>query len=131
MAGDATHISVSPAHNLYIPEAEEALETRDTSKTTFFEDVAHDLSLPAFKLPVDVEKLQKADLSQVTGTSRGQEVDHSRKLDKDEVSGVWILLGMFFGSWVAAGVFKSSSAFAKEGENHPEAAVAAETSTKH
>lgn len=120
IAGDATHISASPAHNLYIPEAEESLEKRDTTKTTFFQDVADDLSIPKFKLPIDAEKLLKADLSQVTGTSRGQDVDHTRKLDKDEVSGVWAFLGLFAGTWIAAGILSPSSAFAKEGEHHAE-----------
>ncbi|KAK7693444.1 hypothetical protein QCA50_003012 [Cerrena zonata] len=114
VAGDATHISVSPAHNLYIPEAEDVHEKQDTTKTTFFQDVAADLSLPAFKLPVDTEKLQKADLTQVTGTSRGQEVDHTRKLDKDEKSGLWAFLGIFVGTWIGAVLTTPSSAFAKE-----------------
>ncbi|CAL1704550.1 unnamed protein product [Somion occarium] len=91
VAGDPTHIAISPAYNLYIPE-EEVVERKDTSKTTFLEDVAEDLYIPTLKRAgkEQLEKLQKADLSQVTGTSKGQVIEHSRPLDKEEMRGLYL-----------------------------------------
>jgi hypothetical protein len=40
-----------------------------------------------------------------TGTSNARERDYSRKLDKDEIKGMWALIGLLAGSWVLGGLF--------------------------
>jgi hypothetical protein len=39
-----------------------------------------------------------------TGTSNAREKEYSRKLDKGEVKGVWVLVGLLAGSWVLGGL---------------------------
>ncbi|KAI0079886.1 hypothetical protein K474DRAFT_1769806 [Panus rudis PR-1116 ss-1] len=112
VAGDATHISASPVHSVLTGEQGPEIEkSKDTSRTTFFEDLAEDLYLPtSFKLPgaVESENIRKADLPTTTNTSAGQEVDHTRTLDKEERKGVWAFFGVIFGSFVVASVLEAS-----------------------
>jgi hypothetical protein len=42
--------------------------------------------------------------SETTETSNKRGKNHSRKLDRDEVRGVWVLVGLLAGSWVLGGV---------------------------
>lgn len=39
-----------------------------------------------------------------TGMSNAREKEYSRKLDKDEVKGVWVLVGLLAGSWALGGL---------------------------
>jgi len=43
-------------------------------------------------------------VSEAAGTSNTRNKDYSRKLDKDEVRGVWVLVGLLAGSWVLGGI---------------------------
>jgi len=129
VAGDTTHISASPSHNLFTAPETAASEPAKSSKDkTFLEDLAEDIFLPT-----SFPKLQTegADLMQVTNTSGSQEKDYSRTLDREEKIGLWILLGVFASSWVAAGVFQAPSKFAAKTEEVVEEAASAAKATKH
>ncbi|OBZ75080.1 hypothetical protein A0H81_04265 [Grifola frondosa] len=56
-------------------------------------------------------------------------VSFSRPLEKDERTGVWLLLGLLAGSWLAGGYFKAPSAFAEQAEVAVE--KAGQTTEKH
>ncbi|THH33963.1 hypothetical protein EUX98_g281 [Antrodiella citrinella] len=114
VAGDASHISASPSHTLFSPLESVTQEPVKSSKDkTFFEALTEDLFIP-----ISLPKLQTEGVNvlQVTQTSGSQVKDHSRTLDKDEKTGLWVLLGVFVGSWVAAGVFQAPSKFAAKAE---------------
>ena len=53
------------------------------------------------------------DLIEETTTSVGESEFHTRTLDKDEVRGVWIILGLFAGSWLAGGLLKKETQYAE------------------
>lgn len=75
--------------------------------TGFWQDVADDIGLPTSWKREQLTDRQKAVLDSLlekTGTSNAREKDHSRKLDKDEVKGVWVLVGLLAGSWVLGGL---------------------------
>ncbi|KAH9951987.1 hypothetical protein B0H21DRAFT_817735 [Amylocystis lapponica] len=114
VAGASTHYGGGPSHNLYdsdvsVTSAEAARVSRPTG---FWGDLADDLNLPtSFKLSGPTALY---DVPETTETSGGQGKDYSRTLDKDEASGLWVLLGLLGGSWLAAGLFKAPSAFAEK-----------------
>lgn len=69
--------------------------------------MADDIGLPTslkFGQLTDGQKALFDSLLETTGTSNAKEKDHSRKLDKDEVKGVWALVALLAGSWVIGGV---------------------------
>lgn len=82
---------------------------------SFFLDVADDAVLPK---DLDVLKVAKNrqglldDLIEETTTSVGGESKfHTRTLDKEEVRGVWIILGLFAGSWLAGGLLRKETKY--------------------
>ncbi|KAF8274889.1 hypothetical protein EI94DRAFT_4164 [Lactarius quietus] len=88
-------------------------------------DIADDAVLPK---DLDVFKVTKNrhavfdELIEETTTSVGGESRfHNRTLDKDQVRGVWIILGLFAGSWLAGGLLKKDSKYA---ESSPDQSVA-------
>lgn len=113
VAGDASHIS-GTSHTLEVPTPTPELSSETSrAETSIFQDIAEDMYLPtSFKLPAASEI--PSDLIKVTGTSSTEEKTHSRILDRDEKNGVWVLVGLLAGSWLAAGFFKSPSAFAEQ-----------------
>lgn len=123
VAGSATHHGGGPTHSLSNSEVETlaGASAPEAGPSGFWRGLAEDLNLPtSLKLP-NVAKQSEAlfNVAEKTETSGGQEKTYSRTLDRDEVRGLWLLLGLLGGSWVAAGVFKAPSAFA---ENTEEAA---------
>ena len=128
VAGDATHISGSPSHNLYtgLPETSTPEPKKPIKEKTFFEDLAWDL------LPLSLPKVrvEGVDLLQVTNTSASQQKNYSRTLDSDEKAGLWYMLGLFATSWVVAGVLQAPSKFLTEAEEVIEETVSA-ASAKH
>ncbi|KAJ2980202.1 hypothetical protein NUW54_g11038 [Trametes sanguinea] len=77
--------------------------------------MAEDLSLPtSFKRAPPTES--QYDVAQTTETSGPQDKSYSRTLDKDERVGVWILVGLFASSWIAAGYFAPTSEWAHKAE---------------
>jgi len=85
-------------------------------------DIADDAVLPK---DLDVLKVTKNrqgvpdDLIEGTTTSVGESKFHTRTLDKDEVRGVWIILGLFAGSWLAGGLLKKESRYAESSPDKP------------
>jgi hypothetical protein len=47
-------------------------------------------------------------MSEAARTSNTRNKDHSRKLDKDEARGVWVLVGLLAGSWVLGGIINGA-----------------------
>jgi hypothetical protein len=80
-----------------------------------FSDVADDLVLPkdlsALK-PLKGRLPQPDDLIDGTSTLTKTSKFHTRTLDKDEARGLWIILGLFAGSWLAGGLFKKEPKYA-------------------
>ena len=87
-----------------------------------FLDIADDAVLPK---NLDVLKVTKNrqgvfhELIEDTTTSVGERKFHSRTLDKEEVKGVWIILGVFAGSWLAGGLLKKESKYAESSPDKP------------
>ncbi|KAL4247297.1 hypothetical protein ABKN59_008532 [Abortiporus biennis] len=116
VAGDTELVTGGTPYSQYGEVEPSAEPTVDTTKTTFFEDVAYDLLIPtSLKLPsVNLEKQISDELPQTTSTSAGQQTNYSRTLDKEEVKGVWALVGLLAGSWLLAGLFQAPSAYAEK-----------------
>ncbi|KAI9466343.1 hypothetical protein BJY52DRAFT_1241412 [Lactarius psammicola] len=87
---------------------------------SLFLDIADDAVLPK---DLDVLKVAKNrqgpldDLIEETTTFVGESKFHTRTLDKDEVKGVWIILGLFAGSWLAGGLLKKDTKYAESSPN--------------
>ncbi|KAH9934992.1 uncharacterized protein B0H18DRAFT_1182347 [Fomitopsis serialis] len=123
VAGSVTHHGGGPTHNLF--SSDEEAYTAETAPArsedqSVWRDFADDLSLPTSFKPSKVAG-QAFDVAAKTETSG--EKSYSRTLDSDEVRGLWVLLGLLAGSWVAAGVFKPSSAYAQKVEEVTEHAA--------
>ncbi|KAI9507379.1 hypothetical protein F5148DRAFT_1205645 [Russula earlei] len=112
---DSTHISkpVAVEHHL---EAPSDPPVNVSNLRGLFHDIADDLVLPK---DLSVLKGQPALLHDVIeGISRSPSAKKSkpfssRTLDKDQVRGVWIILGLFAASWLAGGWFKKDSKYAE------------------
>jgi hypothetical protein len=48
-----------------------------------------------------------------TATETGMSKTHNRTLDNDQVRGIWVIAGLFAGSWVAGGLLKKNSKYAE------------------
>jgi hypothetical protein len=97
--------------------AEPASVPKASNLRTFFTGVADDLMLPkdlnAFKyskgrLPLDEDFEETSTLTE-TGMSKY----HDRTLDRDQVRGIWVIAGLFAGSWVAGGLLKKNTKYAE------------------
>lgn len=95
--------------------AEPASVRKASNLRTLCSDVADDLMLPkdlnAFKyskgrLPLHVD-FEETSTSPETGMSKF----HNRTLDNDQVRGIWVIAGLFAGSWVAGGLLKKNSKY--------------------
>ncbi|KAL7283423.1 hypothetical protein ACG7TL_002853 [Trametes sanguinea] len=120
VAGTATHPGGGPSHNLYSPSAASSVSAENADAPTSIlgqlaADMAEDVGLPtSFKRAPSTES--QYDVAQKTETSGGQDKTYSRTLDKDERVGVWILVGLFASSWLAAGYFAPTSEWAQKVE---------------
>ncbi|KAI0670338.1 hypothetical protein C8Q78DRAFT_1035723 [Trametes maxima] len=120
VAGEITHHGGGPSHNLYTPSPPSSSAPARKEPTSLLghlaADMAEDLSLPSsFKLPTRAEV--QYDVAQKTQTSGGQGKTYSRTLDSDEQTGVWVLLGLFATSWLAAGYLAPASEWAHKAEH--------------
>ncbi|KAI0721050.1 hypothetical protein C8T65DRAFT_632062 [Cerioporus squamosus] len=124
VAGEATHPGGGPSHNLYSPSSSSSPSSapRPAPKTAvgqLLAGMADDLGVPTtFKLPGAADG--QYDVAAKTETSGAQEKTYSRKLDGDEKKGLWVLLGVFAGSWIAAGAFAPTSEWAQKAEKKVE-----------
>ena len=73
-----------------------------STATGLVQDVMDNLGIPP---SLDLKKAVTEMLAQPPEKFKGQ----SRELSRDERKGVWVLLGLLAGSWVAGGVLGSSS----------------------
>lgn len=119
MAGDSSRTGSS--HILeHIPEhvdvAHPSLDPNVSNWRSLFLDVADDAILPKDLDVLKVDKYRQEvphDLIEETTTSVGERKFHTRTLDKHEIRGVWIILGLFAGSWLAGGLLKKESKYAE------------------
>ena len=86
-----------------------------------FLDIADDAVLPKDLDVLKVPKNRRGVFHEETTTSVGERKFHTRTLDKDEIRGVWIILGLFAGSWLAGGLLKKESKYA---ESSPDLSLA-------
>jgi len=123
VAGSSTHHGGGPSHNAF--DGPESLDRHEyepplsssssvtasaISSAGVWQDVADDIGLSGLWNRGQVAGGRKAVLDSLlekTGTSNAREKDHSRKLDRDEVKGVWVLVGLLAGSWVVGGLVNS------------------------
>lgn len=148
VAGTSTHAAGGPTYNLAQADeftsppssssssssssATSASESASGGKklTGLWADIAEDLGLPTtFRLPrvgsvaADAEKALADSLPDESTVGRqGSGASYERRLDKEEKRGVWVLLGLLGGSWLAGGIFSRSSAFGEH--EHAEEAKA-------
>jgi hypothetical protein len=66
-------------------------------------DVVHEIGLTS-----SISSIQKQFAEQGPSSSVSDE-HYSRDLNPDEVRGLWMLLGLFTGLWIVAGIAKPSS----------------------
>lgn len=127
VAGSVTHHGGGPTYNLSNSDeayvAEPAAPTKSENQG-LWQDVADDLNLPRSFRP---SKLANQAFDVAATTESSGEKSHSRTLDSDEVRGLWVLLGLLAGSWMAAGAFQPSSAYAKKAEDAVEESVKAKS----
>ncbi|KAI8998601.1 hypothetical protein BD414DRAFT_575110 [Trametes punicea] len=119
VAAATTHPGGGPSHNLYSPSATVTSIAEEDAPTSMLgqlaADMAEDLGLPtSFKRAPPTDS--QYDVAQKTETSGGQDKSYSRTLDKDERLGVWVLVGLFASSWLAAGYFAPTSVWAHKAE---------------
>jgi len=106
----ATHPGGGPSHNLYqMSEHAHPLDSNkpstSSSKAGLWSDVVNDLGLPtSVKAPTVQWQFSETPAKSTVAPKR-----YSRKLDSDEVRGVWMLLGLVAGSWILAGAVKPTS----------------------
>ena len=92
---------------------------------SLFLDVADDLMLPKDLSALKPHKGRlphSDDLIEEALPSTGGTKFHTRKFDKDDLGGVWILLGLFAGSWLAGGLLEKDSKYAESEEHRVERA---------
>ncbi|KAH9005296.1 hypothetical protein EDB86DRAFT_2882766 [Lactarius hatsudake] len=114
---DSSHI-LDPVRE-HVDLDHHSLDPKVSNLRSLFLDVADDVALPK---DLDVLKVTKNrqgpldDLIEETTTSVGDSKFHTRTLDKDEVRGVWIILGLFAGSWLAGGLLKKETKYTECGQ---------------
>lgn len=83
----------------------------------FWADVAGDLGIPTtLALPGAARAQQKAlieSLPDEATSLSAQGEHHGRTLDTDERKGVWVVLGVLAGSWLAGGLLSREAQFAE------------------
>jgi len=116
---DSTHISASIREHVTVEHhhAEPASVRKASELRNLCIDVADDLMLPkdlnAFKYSKGRLPLHGDFEETSTSTETGLSKSHNRTLDNDQVKGVWVIAGLFAGSWVAGGLLKKNSKFAE------------------
>ncbi|KZT09489.1 uncharacterized protein LAESUDRAFT_712029 [Laetiporus sulphureus 93-53] len=115
VAGSATHIGGGPTYSLSNAESEQETPkpSVNAGPSGIWGDIAEDFYLPTLLKPLSSAKEATFDIAELTETSGAQQKNYSRALGKDEVKGVWALLGLLAGSWIIAGFFAPSSVFAE------------------
>jgi hypothetical protein len=106
------HVAVAVEHH-----AEPPSDPKDSNLRSLFHDVADDLVLPKDLSVLKSNKALSDDFIEEAFTPTSRSKFHYRTLDKDEVRGVWILLGLFAGSWLAGGLFKKDSKYTESSTN--------------
>ena len=99
--------------------AEPVSVPKASNMRSLFLDVADDLMLPkdlsALKPGTDRLPLQDDLFEETSTSSAGLSKFHFRTLDDKQVRGVWVIVGLFAGSWLAGGLLKKNSKYAESG----------------
>ena len=112
---DSTHIIPEHVTVEHHP-AEPASVPKASNLRGLFVDIADDLMLPK---DLNVLKPSKGrlplrdDLFEEISTSTAMSKFHFRTLDDDQVRGVWVIVGLIAGSWLAGGLLKKNSKYAE------------------
>ena len=97
--------------------AEPVSVPKASNMRSLFLDVADDLMLPkdlsALKPGTDRLPLQDDLFEETSTSSAGLGKFHFRTLDDKQVRGVWVIVGLFAGSWLAGGLLKKNSKYAE------------------
>lgn len=120
---DSMHISsehLGVEHHPTAHHAEPAPAPKNSNLRSLFLDVADDLTLPKDLSALNPSKGKlplRDDLFEELSTSTEQSTEmrkfHFRTLDKNQIRGVWVILGLFAGSWLAGGLLKKDSKYAE------------------
>jgi hypothetical protein len=113
---DSMHISDSVREHVSVLEhhAEPSSTPKVSNLRSLFLDIADDVPLPKDLSALKVNRAQRVllgDLIEEISTSTGRSRFHTRTLDKDEIRGIWILLGLLAGSWLAGGLLRKKSTY--------------------
>ncbi|KZT26540.1 hypothetical protein NEOLEDRAFT_1132051 [Neolentinus lepideus HHB14362 ss-1] len=116
VGGSATHHGGGPSGEAYEleepsqpPPSSPAPSSSPYAISALWRDLADDIGIPpeGLKLPERTKEakrvLSELGVPEATETS-GAEKNYERKLDGQEKRGVWILIGLLFGGWLAGGV---------------------------
>lgn len=113
---DSMHISSEHVGVEHHPTAHHAETAPNSNLRSLFLDVADDLTLPKDLSALNPSKGQlplRDDLFEELSTSTEMRKFHFRTLDKNQIRGVWVILGLFAGSWLAGGLLKKDSKYAE------------------
>lgn len=87
------------------------VEKTQQGKGGFFQDIAEDLGLPT---SLGAEKQKARDLIEslpdTIGSPSTESKTHSRDLHKDEVWGIWAVVGLLTGTWIVGGIVNGAPA---------------------
>jgi len=111
----SAHLDVGPLH-------EQGLSSRSRFSTpggSILQDVADDIGMPTtWKRGLTGGSQTVSGLLKTKEASSTGDNDYSRRLDGEEVRGVWMLLGLLTGSWVLGGVINRTPKEKHIGEHH-------------
>jgi len=107
VASADTHHGGGPSHALHDVVEPPVLTKKPSAPANggFWHDVANDSGLPT---SVEVRPIQWK-FSETDAATKVTPKSYSRKLNSDEVRGVWVLLGLLAGSWIVSGVTEPES----------------------
>ncbi|KAI0748167.1 hypothetical protein C8Q80DRAFT_1170500 [Daedaleopsis nitida] len=117
IGGEGTHPGGGPSHNLWTASPPSQTPRKEPSSHVgkLLADMADDLDIPT-TLGLPGPGSVHYDAAAKTETSGSQDKSYSRTLDGDEKKGLWVLFGVFAGSWVAGSFLSPLSEWAHKAE---------------
>lgn len=134
VGGEATLPGGGVACDVYSPTTASSsnpapVQARPEPKTEFgklLAGMADDLGFPP-TLKLTRSEPTQYDIAARTETSSSQRKSYSRTLDGDEKTGLYVMLGIFAGSWFAASTLAPTSEWAHKAEREKDGAGRLET----
>jgi hypothetical protein len=112
---DSTHIFADVREHV-AGEHQPASVSKASNLRSLYHDIADDLTLPKDLSALKPSKGRlplRDDMFEEISTSTGISKIHFRTLNSDQVRGVWVIVGLIAGSWLAGGLLKKKSKYAE------------------